>query len=165
MRLHPIFSVLTFVWLLASCGGGGSEEQTEVLPVGFVAEESSKLTGDWPESIYVIWDQDNWERAWLQRRASLDCQRWYNAPACQSASPPSVDFRKYIVVGIHLGRDLNFTSTDKPIRATLEADRLLVEYQFGANLSTTPLAYPPSAAFWLLQVRPAEVTVRPASAA
>src|ERR1700741_2763764 len=104
LQQWPLALAATFA--LTSCGGGSNTHDVAVTE--FFESDQLTLSGDWPldtgTRAFLITNDEEWQLAWNNRKATLVCETYtpYNERACAASSPPAVDFSKYSVVGLLL---------------------------------------------------------------
>ena len=158
--------------LLASCGGGDSPTvaSSDVTNISTfeVADDKRALSGPWPNQNYVVFTQADWQRAWSERLANLNCNSPENTAACSRATPPAVDFNRSVVVGITLGRDFEVPTAGQQLLVVLDGGVLKVQYFFNQRASALPPTEQPPIQFWILEFnesKPLTISVMPAGAA
>src|SRR4029450_10721057 len=114
--------------LVAACGGGSDTTRAPVAATAFSSSARAVLSGDWsgPYPYFLVRDAQHWSQAWAERSASIDCSLSQNAAACQSGSPPAVDFTRFMVIGVYLGQSWTFSKRAQPIDVFRQATGLVV---------------------------------------
>lgn len=158
-------AVLAASALLTACGGGGGEaEQSsdgtaptevaprslEVLPIS--SGQRDLLVGAWPTKFtyLLVRDAQTWEAFWEERRSFLGCSLNSAPPPCASARAPSVDFGRYMLVGVSLGEDGRLANL-APLLSAVELPGRLITISFGFLPAEHPSAAgQPSQTFGLL---------------
>ena len=165
MNTHHLLATCVVAALLHGCGG--SNDSTTSVDINAFQSDGDKqaLAGDWPKMNYTVFNQQDWEAAWAERRASLNCTRSANANACARVSPPTVDFSTSTVVGVTLGRSFAFPASGRQATASQTADVLTVEYLFEQLATPIPEGTPAATQFWVVRARAGTVKVIPAGAA
>jgi hypothetical protein len=158
--------------VLASCGGGNgaSVASSDVSKISTfeAADDKRALSGPWPNQNYVVFTQADWQRAWSERLANLNCGSPENTATCSRVAPPAVDFNRSVVVGITLGRDFEIPSTGQQLLVFLDGGVLKVQYYFKQRASALAPTEQSPIQFWILEFnesKPLTISVMPASAA
>jgi hypothetical protein len=153
--------------LLTACGGNDADQTID--PVELSAAPAQALAGDWPISgyyaFYTVQDQANWEALWSERLSRLDCTQPFNSVACGSLTAPSVDFTRFMLVGLYLDRYGRFNDLSSTLHIHHNDSGLLIE--FSGSVQPTPLVpltAPPVSSFFLIP-KPAsgypQITINP----
>jgi hypothetical protein len=119
------------------CGGGDVRQEVQVAEVP-IAQQAA-LTGDWPlqgkTSAFIVRDDQSWKQVWDARKADIDCSlpnaKPYNVAACNSDTPPAIDFTQYALVGVLLDPLYYFVPpSPSDIFIDESANALVLSYQY-----------------------------------
>jgi hypothetical protein len=124
--------------LLASCGGGSSKTDQPVTELS--ASDNAVLSGDWPQDTptraFIVRNDEEWQAAWQDRKATLNCESYadYNRAACAADSPPAIDFSKYSLVGLLLN-PVSYFKDPTPDEVFLDDEdhNLVVRYSYSVT--------------------------------
>jgi hypothetical protein len=161
------FVALALVLQLAACGGGGDGEaaNTPVQRTEFSQTSQSALAGDWPFTrwYYLVSDQQDWQAKWSDRLQKIDCNLPFNVEACRSTQAPSVDFSRYMVVGLYLNRQFQFSGRPNHIQVFQNAGGMFIEFSSVPQEASPQVSLlPPDSEFFLVPKTDGPITVGPA---
>ena len=153
MQIRSAIAVLC-LFLLASCGGGGSDEGVAIADVPLSDAQKYVLSGDWDVGAentraFVVRSADEWNQVWEARKVHVTCPDVYgwNTSFCASSAPPPIDFERYTLVGILLHGYFIFQEPN-PRRVEDDGQILSVSYRYHGSGHAG--FYPTSTRFFLV---------------
>jgi len=140
--------------VLASCGGGGSDDGVAITEVPLAEAQKYVLAGDWGlgegnTRVFIVRSADEWNQAWEARKALVTCPDplGWNTYFCASPAPPPIDFERYSLVGIVL---FGFFFFDDPNPRRVEDDGRTLSVSYRYYSSGHPGVYAPGTRFFLV---------------
>ena len=153
MQIGKVLAVLALC-VLASCGGGGSDDSVAITEVPLAEAQKYVLAGDWGlgdgnTRAFVVRSADEWNQAWEARKALVTCPDVYgwNTYFCASPTPPPIDFERYSLVGIVL---FGFFIFDEPNPRRVDDDGRTLSVSYRYFSSDHAGVYAPATRFFLV---------------